>query len=41
MENPYESLTMGTDCWDGIHDICADTVKLMEDMWSVAESTNY
>ena len=41
MENPYESLPMGTDCCDGIHDICADTVKLMEDMRSVAESTNY
>lgn len=41
MENPYESLPMGTDCCDGIHDICAGTVKLMEDMRSVAETTNY
>lgn len=41
MESPYESLPMGTDCCDGIRDICAGTVKLMEDMRSVAETTNY
>lgn len=41
MENPYESLPMGTDSCDGIRDICAETVKLMEDMRGVAETTNY
>lgn len=41
MENPYESLPMGTDCCDGIRDICANTVKLMDDMRKVAETTNF
>lgn len=41
MENPYESLPMGTDCCDGIRDICASTVKLMDDMRNVAETTNF
>ncbi|RJW38451.1 SDR family oxidoreductase [Lachnospiraceae bacterium TF09-5] len=41
MENPYESLPMGTDCCDGIRDICANTVKLMDEMRTVAETTNF
>lgn len=41
MSEPYESLPMGTDCCDGIRDICANTVKLMEDMRPIAETTNY
>ena len=41
MSEPYESLPMGTDSCDGIRDICANTVKLMEDMRPVAETTNY
>ncbi len=41
MAEPYESLPMGTDCCDGIRDICANTIKFMEDMRPVAESTNY
>lgn len=41
MEDPYESLPMGTDCCDGIRDICANTVKLMDEMRSVAETTNF
>ena len=41
MENPYESLPMGTDCCDGIRDICANTVELMDNMRSVAETTNF
>ena len=41
MEAPYESLPMGTDCCDGIRDICASTVKLMDDMRSIAETTNF
>lgn len=41
MENPYESLPMGTDCCDGIRDICANTAKLMEDMRDVAQTTDY
>lgn len=41
MENPYESLPMGTDCCDGIRDICANTVKLMDEMREVAATTNY
>lgn len=41
MSEPYESLPMGTDSCDGIRDICANTVKLMEDMRPVAESTYF
>ena len=41
MENPYESLPMGTDLCDGIRDICPNTVKLMTEMRDVAKSTNY
>ena len=41
MDAPYESLPMGTDCCDGIRDICEETVKLMEKMRSVAETTNF
>ena len=41
MDTPYESLPMGTDCCDGIRDICEGTVKLMEKMRSVAETTNF
>ena len=41
MENPYESLPMGTDCCDGIRDICVNTVKLMDEMHGVAETTNF
>lgn len=41
MENPYESLPMGTDCCDGIRDICANTVELMDNMKCVAETTNF
>lgn len=41
MEKPYESLPMGTDCCDGIREICADTVRLMDEMRDVAASTNY
>ena len=31
MENPYESLPMGTDSCDGIKDICEKITKLMGD----------
>jgi len=41
MDEPYESLPMGTDSCDGIRDICENTVKLMTDMRSVAETTNF
>lgn len=41
MDEPYESLPMGTDCCDGIRNICEGTVKLMEKMRSVAETTNF
>ena len=36
MKNPYESLPMGTDCCEGIREICANTVKLMDEMHDVA-----
>lgn len=41
MNAPYESLPMGTDCCDGIRDICEGTARLMEKMRSVAETTNF
>lgn len=41
MEEPYESLPMGTDSCDGIRDICENTVNLMTEMRSVAETTNF
>ena len=41
MAEPYESLPMGTDCCDGIREICANTVKLMDEMRSTAERTNF
>ena len=41
MTEPYESLPMGTDSCDGIRDICEGTVKLMDEMRSVAETTNF
>ena len=41
MDEPYENLPMGTDSCDGIHDICEDTVKWMEEIRSVAETTNF
>lgn len=41
MDAPYESLPMGTDCCDGIRDICEGTVKLMDEMRTVAETTNF
>lgn len=41
MEKPYESLPMGTDCCDGIREICSNTVKLMDEMREVAATTNY
>ncbi len=41
MDEPYESLPMGTDSCDGIRDICENTVKLMTEMRSVAETTNF
>ncbi len=41
MDEPYESLPMGTGSCDGIRDICENTVKLMTDMRSVAETTNF
>lgn len=41
MENPYESLPMGTDSCDGIHEICVSTAKLMSEMRDIAAGTNY
>ena len=41
MENPYESLPMGTDSCDGIKDICEKTTKLMGYMREIAKKTNY
>ena len=41
MDQPYESLPMGTDSCDGIRNICENTAKLMNDMRSIAETTNY
>lgn len=41
MAEPYESLPMGTDCCDGIREICANTVKLMDEMRNTAERTNF
>lgn len=41
MATPYESLPMGTDCCDGIRAIAADTIKLMDEMRSIAETTNF
>ena len=41
MENPYESLPMGTDSCDGIKDICEKTTKLMGDIWEIAKKPNY
>lgn len=36
-----ERRTMGTDSCDGIRNICANTVKLMDEMREVAASANY
>lgn len=41
MAQPYESLPMGTDCCEGIRDICANTVELMDEMRDVAASTDF
>lgn len=41
MDEPYESLPMGNDSCDGIRDICENTVVLMTEMRSVAETTNF
>lgn len=41
MEHPYESLPMGTDSCDGIREIAANTVKLMDEMRNVAATTNF
>ncbi|MCR5024513.1 MAG: SDR family oxidoreductase [Lachnospiraceae bacterium] len=41
MDEPYESLPMGTDSCNGIRDICENTVKLMTEMRSVAKTTNF
>lgn len=41
MEDPYESLPMGTDSCDGIRDICKNTVKLMDEMRKIATETDY
>lgn len=41
IKNPYESLPMGTDSCYGICEICAKTVKLMDEMREIAATTNY
>lgn len=41
MDEPYESLPLGDDSCDGIRDICADTVTLMDALRGVAVTTNY
>lgn len=41
MEHPYESLPMGTDSCDGIREIAASTVKLMDEMRDVVVTTNF
>ena len=41
MENPYESLPMGTDSCDGIKDICEKITKLMGEMRDISKKTNY
>ena len=41
MKEPYESLPMGTDSCEGIRDICASTVRLMDEMHGVAEKTDF
>jgi len=41
MENPYESLPMGTDSCDGIKDICEKNTKLKGDMREIAKKKNY
>lgn len=40
MENPYESLPMGTDSCEGIRNIAARTVKLMDKMKDIAKTTD-
>ena len=41
MDEPYESLPMGTDNCDGIRDICAGTAALMEERRPVAARTDF
>lgn len=41
MDEPYESLPMGTDSCTGIRDICANTVEFMDTMLPVARTTDY
>ena len=41
MGHPYESLPMGTDSCDGIREIAASTVKLMDEMRDVVVTTNF
>lgn len=41
MDEPYESLPMGTDSCDGIREICSNTVKLMDKMRGIAAGTNF
>ena len=41
MDEPYESLPIGTDCCDGICGICEGTVKLIDEMSSVVGTTNF
>lgn len=41
MENPYESLPMGSDSCRGIRTVCANTVEQMDAMEEIAASTDY
>ncbi len=41
MENPPLNMPMGSDSVDGIRQICADTVNLMDILRPLAQTTDY
>ena len=41
MDNPPESLPMGTDCCNGIREIALNTVRLMDEMQDTASYTDF
>ncbi|WP_337435709.1 hypothetical protein [Prevotella sp.] len=41
MENPPVNMPMGSDSVDGIRQICANTVKAMDEIRPLAATTDY
>lgn len=41
MDNPPESLPMGTDCCNGIREIALNTARLMDEMQDTASYTDF